>query len=168
MVRALWLAECLFTSPLAFGSAAPSAFGQPQAQANPMFGAAAPAAPTAGTGFGTRSSSSAKMVLSNTFAGGFGATNTAGAGGFGGAAVVKPASGFGAFGGGGTSAFGSGTSAFGQPAATTTAAPSVFGQPAAAATATAPSAGFGVFGGNKFGAAASASATFNLTRFSDS
>ena len=83
------------------------------------------------------------------FGGGTNTSNTGGAFG------VKPATGFGAF-GGGTSAFGGGgTSAFGQPAATTNpTTTSVFGQPApTASTTTAPAFGTGnsLFGGTKFG-----------------
>ncbi|KAJ3928055.1 MAG: nucleoporin autopeptidase-domain-containing protein [Lentinula lateritia] len=107
-----------FGQPTAFGStgfgSSTGTFGQPQQQpqANPMFG---------GLG-GT----------SNTGTGAFGAfggaTNQASTNSGSVFGAPKPATGFGAFGGGGTSSFGGGgTSAFGNTGQNTT---SAFGQPA--------------------------------------
>lgn len=80
----------------------------------------------------------ATRAITDQFSGGFGGGNTANAtSAFG----AKPATGFGAF-GGGTGAFGGGaTTAFGQPAAAP--ATSAFGQPAAATSAFGSTSAFG-------------------------
>lgn len=86
----------------------------------------------------------AARAITDYYLGAFGGGNTANAtSAFG----AKPATGFGAF-GGGTGAFGGGTtSAFGQPAAAP--ATSAFGQPAAATSAFGSTSAFGAkpFGG---------------------
>ncbi|KAJ3985756.1 nucleoporin autopeptidase-domain-containing protein [Lentinula detonsa] len=139
-----------FGQPTAFGStgfgASTGAFGQPQQQpqANPMFG---------GLG-GT----------SNTGTGAFGAfggannqasSNTSSVFG-----TAKPATGFGAFGGGGTSAFGGGgTSAFGNTGQTTT---NTFGQPATT-SAFGGGTGGSIFGQPKTNSAFGTTTTTNAT-----
>ena len=135
-----------------------------------MFGnLSTPAAGTGTTGgFGTRSTRSSTEANTDDDPGGgaFGNTANASTSAFG----AKPAgSGFGAFGGGGTtgtpSAFGGTTTgAFGQPAATTTTTGGLFGQPAASTTGTSSAfGGGGLFGQNKPATSAFGTGTYLLT-----
>ncbi|KAK7470253.1 hypothetical protein VKT23_001687 [Stygiomarasmius scandens] len=112
-----------------FGSGSTSAFGQPQQPpANPMFGNLGGTGTTPGTsGFGAFSNNN------NSSGSVFGAP--------------KPATGFGAFGGGGTSTFGGGTGAFGGGGGAT----SAFGQPSTSTNTGSVfgGGGAGIFGQNK-------------------
>ncbi|KAF7981731.1 hypothetical protein HWV62_32335 [Athelia sp. TMB] len=139
-----------FGQPSAFGSG--GAFGQTQQQqpqANPMFGNVNPTPSTSGTtgGFGAFANNNANQGA--TSGGLFGAP--------------KPATGFGAFGGGTTSTFGNagGGSAFGSTAnaGNNTTGGGLFGQPAATNTTGAFGSGGGLFGQNKPATAFGASTT---------
>ncbi|EIW82263.1 hypothetical protein CONPUDRAFT_136791 [Coniophora puteana RWD-64-598 SS2] len=113
----------------AFGSSTPSTFGQPQQpqqQANPMFGGLGSTPGNTGTsGFGTFGNNSASTSA-------FGAP--------------KPTTGFGGFGGGG-STFGSGTNAFGTNNPAGTSGSNVFGSNSGPPNAF--GGGGGMFGQNK-------------------